>query len=190
MAALFELWGADYVPARGPACDQASSQQLRCLTLQKSSIGELRSLNRPVDLELIANNGERYRVLLTGLDDTHASVLIAGVRERISIADLTHYSYGEHLMLFRPAINDSAGSLFEGARGPSVIWLRTTLQAVAKVDLSGNEPDLFDAALTNAIRDYQRDRGLFVDGIVGDRTLINLQTDVGLIGVSLKSGMH
>ena len=147
-------------------------------------------LNRPVDLELLTSDGRTYHLLLAGLSDRHAIVWAGDAMERIDIADLTLYTFGEQLLLFRPAIPDAAGSLSEGARGPGVIWLRTSLESVLNRPLPGDEPDLFDASLTAAVGDYQRNRGLFVDGIVGDRTLIHLQTDVGLVGVSLKTGMH
>ena len=190
MAGLFRLWGADYSPAEGPACDQAVSQQLQCLTLRNTSIGEIRSLNRPVNLEIVAGGGERHRLLLSGLDDAHAIVWLDGTGTRIEIADLTQYAYGEQFLLFRPAIADQAESLAVGARGPSVIWLRTTLNSIGDLELSGDDPELFDASLDAAVRNYQADSGLFVDGVVGDRTLINLQSDIGLTGVSLKTGMR
>jgi general secretion pathway protein A len=189
-AALFELWGAAYSPAAGPACEQARLQQLRCLTLVNSSIGELRVLNRPVGLELLTSTDQQHHVLLAGLGEKHAVVWVGDAMERIDIADLTLFTYGQQLLLFRPAITDEAGSLTEGARGPGVIWLRTSLASILGKAIETGEPDLFDAGLKASVMDYQRARGLFVDGVVGDRTLINLQSDIGLVGVSLKSGMH
>lgn len=189
-AALFTLWGADYSAAEADACAQAEAQQLRCLTLRNSSLGELRALNRPVDLELLTSDGRTHHLLLAGLSDKHAIVWAGDAMERIEIAELTLFSFGEQLLLFRPAIPDPAGSLSEGARSPGVIWLRTSLESIFDDPLPSDEPDLFDAVLTAAVEDYQRNRGLFVDGVVGDRTLIHLQTDIGLVGVSLKTGMH
>jgi general secretion pathway protein A len=189
-SALFTLWGADYSATAADACAQAETQQLRCLTLRNSSLGELRALNRPVDLELLTGDGQTHHLLLAGLGEKHAIVWAGDTMERIDIADLTLFTFGEQLLLFRPAIQDAPGSLSEGARGPGVIWLRTSLESVFDRSLPSDEPDLFDAALTAAVEEYQRIRGLFVDGVVGDRTLINLQTDIGLFGVSLKTGMH
>lgn len=188
--ALFTLWDAEYSTAGADACAQAEAQQLRCLTLRNSSLGELRALNRPVDLELVTSDGRTPHLLLAGLSEKHAVVWAGDTMERIDIADLTLFNFGEQLLLFRPAIPDAAGSLTEGARGPGVIWLRTSLESIFDRPLPSDEPDLFDATLAAAVKDYQRNRRLFVDGVVGDRTLINLQTDIGLVGVSLKTGMH
>jgi murein L,D-transpeptidase YcbB/YkuD len=110
--------------------------------------------------------------------------------ESIAVADLTLYSYGEQLVLFRPAITETAESLAEGARGPDVIWLRTSLESISGTTIPADEPDLFDAGLKTAVMDFQHARGLFVDGVVGDRTLAILQSEIGLTGVSLKAGMH
>jgi len=189
-AALFRLWGADYSPAQAAVCDQADAQQLRCLRLRNSSISELRKLNRPVRLELLTGAGTRHHLLLHGLDETHAIVGIAGSSERIAIAELTLFTYGEQLLLFRPAIADEAGSLSEGARGPGVIWLRTSLGSIADSVLASDQPDLFDAGLAAAVRAFQRDHGLFVDGVVGDRTLVSIQSAIGLNSVPLKPRVY
>jgi general secretion pathway protein A len=186
---LFALWGADYAgTSEVRACDQAESQGLKCLTLTGGSISELAKINRPAMLELKTADGTRHHVVLLGLDESHALVSIAASRERIPISELAAFTHGVHVVLFRPAIRDESGTLAQGARGPGVIWLRTTLDSIGYQVGDGGEPDLFDAALEAAVRDYQRDRRLFVDGVVGDRTLISLQSDIGIIGVSLESG--
>jgi general secretion pathway protein A len=190
LSALFQLWGVDYSPAAGPACTQAAAAGLRCLTLRNSSIGELRALNRPVSLELLTNGGAPQHLLLAGLGDKYAVVVIGNTTERIPIADLTQHAFGEQLLLFRPAITDDAESLAEGTSGAGVIWLRATLESIYGTAIPAEEAFSFDAALKTAIMNYQRNRGLTVDGVVGDRTLISLQTDIGLVGVSLKAGMY
>jgi general secretion pathway protein A len=188
-AALFALWDASYSAAAGPACDQAEAEGLRCLRLTSASLGELRAIDRPAMLELATPKGPRHLVL-AGLDETRALVVIAGHRERIPIAELTLFGYADELVLFRPAIGYEDGALTEGARGPGVIWLRTSLASLGHGSAESEEPDLFDAALAGAVGDFQRERGLAVDGVLGERTLIGLQTDIGLVGVSLEAGMH
>jgi general secretion pathway protein A len=187
---LFGLWAADYSVGGGPACDQATAQGLRCFRLSGGSISELRAIDRPAMLELATPKGSRHHLVLLGLDDTHALVSIAGTRRRIPISDLTLFTHGEQLVLFRPAISDESGSLAEGARGAGVVWLRASLASIGQDPGQSGEPDLFDSGLAAVVADYQRAHGLLVDGVVGDRTLISLQSDIGLVGVSLKSGMH
>jgi len=129
-------------------------------------------------------------VLLTGLDAEHATVEVAGESRLIAIAELTHYDFGEHLMLWRPAIGGETGALAEGARGAGVVWLRTVLAELGHAAPAGADPDLFDAGLAAAVRDFQRAQGIFVDGVVGDHTLIQLQSEIGLVSVRLDQGMR
>ena len=184
-ADLFRAWDAGYA-GDGNVCEQAAAQALRCLRLDGGSISEIRALNRPVRLELVTRDGTRRHLLLTGLDAAKATVRVDGSERQIAIADLTHYGFGEHLLLWRPAVN---GSLAAGAQGPAVIWLRNTLGSISGSDLSAAEPDQFDAVLTEAVRSFQDSHGLFADGVVGDRTLISIQSAIGLIGVRLKPGL-
>ncbi|HUF73373.1 MAG TPA: AAA family ATPase [Gammaproteobacteria bacterium] len=187
---LFTLWGASYSAQAGPACDQAEAQGLKCLRSSSGSFGELRAIDRPALLELATPKGAPHQVLLVGLDETEAMVSVGGALQRVPVAELTLFTTGDPLVLFRPAIAGEEGPLAEGARGPGVIWLRTSLASLGHVTPGSEEPDLFDTALASALGDYQRDREFVVDGVLGDRTLISLQTDIGLVGVSLKAGMR
>jgi general secretion pathway protein A len=58
-----------------------------------------------------------------------------------------------------------------GSRGPAVDWLRARLSLPAGDDAS------YDAATAEAVRDFQRARGLPVDGVAGPETLIALAGD-------------
>jgi general secretion pathway protein A len=186
-ASLFRLWNANYVAGGASVCDQATAQGLRCLRLNGSSVSELRELDRPVRLELLTKDGGRSHLLLTGLDAHQASVRLAGSERKIDIDELTLYRFGEHLLLWRPAIDDESGALTTGARGPAVVWLRTALQDIAGTALGSDEPDVFDELLAAAVRKFQSNHGLFADGVVGDRTLISIQSEIGLVGVPLNS---
>ncbi|HMB73748.1 MAG TPA: AAA family ATPase [Gammaproteobacteria bacterium] len=183
---LLSLWGI--VPSgEATACDEAEAHELRCLSLDGGSLGEIRELKRPVRLELRDHGGRRHHVVVLGLDETHADLWIGGSRNRVAIADLTHFAFGDELLLFRPAIAEESGSLAEGARGPGVVWLRICLEDLGLDGIGSDDPDFFDATLTAAVKAYQGERGLYVDGVVGDRTLVSLQSELGLIGVSLES---
>jgi murein L,D-transpeptidase YcbB/YkuD len=78
-------------------------------------------------------------------------------------------------------------SLVEGARGSAVIWLRTALEDISGESLDSNEPDLFDAALAEAVSRYQHDQGMTASGAADELTIARLQADIHLVGVSLGS---
>lgn len=72
-------------------------------------------------------------------------------------------------------------TLEEGARGPRVARLRTRLAASGDLGSGGEaegDPDAFDGELARAVRAFQRRHGLDVDGAVGARTTLALNTPV------------
>ncbi len=176
-ARLFALWGAHYDPARGDPCAQAAAQKLRCLTEPHGSIGELRTLNRPAILTLRDTAGAEHRVLLSGLGYADARLWIGGKPLDASISALTNAWYGRQTLLWRPAA--SGTELRPGIRSPDVAWLRRSLAQIEGRALDGAPSPLYDAALEAKVRDYQRQRNLAVDGIVGARTEIAMASDLG-----------
>ena len=185
LATLLALWDLEATSNALPPCDYAATQLLRCLTLRNAPLGELRQLNRPIALELADGSDAIHYVVLLGLDESHARLAIGDRIEHLPIAELSLFGFGEQVLLFRPAIPDAAGALQQGAVGPGVVWLRTTLASIGGENPVSAEPTLFDAELTAQVRQYQQQRGLVVDGVVGDRTLLSLQNDIDLIGVAL-----
>lgn len=190
LEALFSQWlTGEAVPA-GNACQQAEAVALRCMELNNPSLSELRQLNRPAMLEWAATDGTARHLLLLALDDNEATVWTDGAVTRIAAAELEQATFTRSVLVFRPAISESNTALSEGERGPSVIWLRASLESLADARIPAAEPDLFDSALADAVRDFQRAHGLPADGRVGDPTLARLQAEIGLIGVPLHPGMN
>ncbi|WP_045746016.1 N-acetylmuramoyl-L-alanine amidase [Actinoplanes rectilineatus] len=59
-------------------------------------------------------------------------------------------------------------SIRRGETGPAVSEIRSILVGLEL--LGSAEPDVFDEALESAVRAFQQDRGLGIDGMVGDET--------------------
>jgi general secretion pathway protein A len=186
---LFNRWHATYDPSRGTACSQAATQQLQCMFLSGGSISELRRLNRPAMLTLTDDNGSKHHVVMTalGYDDVELS---AGDRsERVEIAELTHYWFGQDLLLWKP-LGPESEDLVLGARGPAVRWLRESLAKVLDEPVASADPELFDEGLAERVREFQRRQRLEVDGIVGTRTIIALQSALALPDVPMLSQVN
>ena len=176
-AELFRTWGANYDPLRGEPCEQARSQQLACLFRDQGSIGQLRMLNRPAILTLVDLEGEAHDVLMTGLGYSEAR-LSAGNREAtVDLSELTHYWFGDHLLLWRPALAGTR-AVSPGMRGAEVVWLRESLARARGEELTGEVSPVYDAQLEAEVRRYQRERMLTVDGIVGSMTQLALSADL------------
>jgi general secretion pathway protein A len=173
---LFGLWRIQYVPAGVDPCSQASTQGLQCLN-QRGSFGQLRLYNRPAILILNDDTGSSHQVVLTALDDEHASILMGGGSHEISLGELSRYWFGDFVMLWRPGTSQ-VKSLSQGMRGDDVRWLRQSLQRVEGTRSDGPVSDVFDADLNKLVCDFQRQHRLTVDGIAGVQTQIVLASAV------------
>jgi general secretion pathway protein A len=187
-SALFGQWGLDPVGNEREACAGARASGLQCLKLDNPSLGEVSELGRPAALELVSEEGSSRHLLLLGLSRTDAVVWIDGAVSRLPVEQLAGANLASALMLFRPAVATNDEPLAAGARGPSVIWLRTSLEGLAGRKIATTEPDLFDAALSAAVQDFERARDLPADGIVDHRTLMRLQSEIGLVEIRLQLG--
>jgi hypothetical protein len=188
LQALFTQWGLGAAGTESQACAEAEANDLRCLELESPQLSDLHELDRPATLELIGADGLGRHLLLLGLSGTHAMIWVDGVADRVTIEELAGARFSRSLMLFRPAITTSDMPLIEGARGPSVIWLRASLESLGHEQIASSEPDVFDAALAAVVGEFQRTHGLLpADGVVGDRTLARLQSAIGLVEVALNS---
>jgi general secretion pathway protein A len=173
---LFGIWRIQYVPAGVDPCSQASNQGLECLN-QRGSFGQLRLYNRPAILVLSDNAGASHQVVLTALDDEHATVQLGGSSHDVSIGELSRYWFGDFVMLWRPGTSQ-VKSLSQGMKGDDVRWLRQSLQRVEGEHSNGPVSDVFDEDLSKLVRDFQRQHRLTVDGIAGVQTQIVLASAV------------
>jgi general secretion pathway protein A len=176
-ATLFSLWGIDY--DRGPmrACKQAEAHKLYCL-FQRGSLSQVRSLDRPVILTLRDSGSNEHQLVLAGLDDEQAILAIGQQEYRIPTAELGRYWFGEYLLVWRPETGE-VKSYFPGMRDANIPWIRSSLSAIQGQPASPLDSELFDEALEERVRQYQRDRRLNVDGLVGQQTQIAMNTDLG-----------
>ena len=173
---LFGLWRIQYVPAGVDPCSQASNQGLECLN-QRGSFGQLRLYNRPAILVITDERGASHQVVLTALDDEHASIDVGDGNHPVTLGELSRYWFGDFVMLWRPGTSQ-VKALSQGMRGDDVRWLRQSLQRVEGGHSDGPVSDVFDADLGKLVRDFQRQHRLTVDGIAGVQTQIVLASAV------------
>ncbi len=67
-------------------------------------------------------------------------------------------------------------------RHEDVRWLRESLATIQGKPVVPMDSELFDQELEIRVRDYQRDRRLTVDGLVGYQTQIAINTDLDRAG--------
>ena len=67
-------------------------------------------------------------------------------------------------------------------RHADIRWLRESLAAIQGEPVVPMDSELFDQDLESRVRDYQRQRRLTVDGLVGYQTQIAINTDLNQAG--------
>ena len=179
---LFSLWSVELPASVEPDfCDFAIQYGLLCMQ-EEGNWNTLRQYNRPVILQLVAADGRRVPVVLQYLDDSIAEVIVDNELYRLAIEQVERSWYGDYTLLLQVP---PGGRLFlkMGDQGPVVSWLRLQLERAQGVSLPAADPLVFDFALQKQVLEFQRNHGLEADGIVGENTIIHLNTASGREGV-------
>ncbi len=175
---LFETWRLDFDPEAGPACEQASANALRCIA-DRASLAELLLLDRPAIITLRDLAGESHQVLLSAHDGGDVLLKIPDGELLLPRSDLDRFWFGEYLLLWRPPNNQSV-SFVPGMNSEGILWLRQSLTAILGRDIPPADSTRFDENLEIQVRNYQQARRLTVDGLVGQKTQMMINTDLGL----------
>ena len=171
---LFGLWNVRYVVGNTDPCAQAAKQGLECF-VQRGSLAQLRIYNRPAILLLNDDLGAAHQVVLSGLTDENARILLAAKTHDVGIAELSRYWFGDFIILWKPPVADPKPLTF-GMKGEEVRWLRQNLQQLKGVPVNQPVSDVYDAELGTLVRNFQREHRLQVDGVAGLQTLVVLNS--------------
>ena len=173
MELLSKRWSKDYRAANGTTpCERARNAGLTCYR-GNSQLAQLRQLDHPVILKLKNNSGaERYAVLVRA-NATSATFELQAETFNIAPSELAPFWHGEYLLLWnKPEI--SANSIVPGAQGIAVTWLAHALDRIEGKSSEDGDVAIYDEALGARVRAFQKRRGLIVDGLIGERTLIHI----------------
>ena len=174
--ALLRRWGSDALGA-----DLLSSAQLvellentgfSVLQLDGTSLERLRAIDRPALIVLEPIDEAPRTLLLAQLDaDTALLEGLGGEALRVPADELARYWSGGALVAFRDHATLPT-LLGPGDRGPPVRWLQESL---AQLGFYAGEPNgNFGASTAAAVRAFQAEESLYVDGFVGPLTKIRL----------------
>jgi general secretion pathway protein A len=182
-ATLLELWElAPPGPGTQP-CRYVTGHGLRC-EHQLGSWTLLRAFNRPAILDLVDSTGSSHQVVVTALDDAHATVRAGSESRVVALGEIDRYWFGEFLLLWRP-YPGAETLMLPGTRSEGVRWLRGALVGLqGGADPSGDLAH-YDDALIERVRTFQREQGLKADGKAGLQTLIALSTVLNQAGTPL-----
>jgi general secretion pathway protein A len=178
-AHLFEIWKAPFDPKGARPCEQALAQGLECLA-DKGTVAQLKLLNRPAILSLVAPDGTEHQAVVAALGETSARLEAGGAAFEAELLELERVWYGQFLLLWRPPV-PMARLLKPGMRGAEVSWLRQGLATVRGEAAAGGS-DLYDRELQRRVEEFQRSHRLAVDGIAGEQTQVLLDALIGAPG--------
>jgi general secretion pathway protein A len=179
---LLRFWQANYVEGADDACTQAQQQGLECVSL-RSSLAQLRELNRPAVLILSDAERHTHQVVLTALQSDAATLQIGTNTAQVAIADLSAWWFGDLVLMWRPAA-PTVNSLAAGARGPAVRELRNRLTRWGGAVAISSSME-FDAELTRMVEEFQKAHHLTADGIAGLDTQLLLDSELAAPGSPL-----
>ena len=177
--ALFSYWDVRYADLTGDtACKRATSANLNCI-FGKAGWNNIRRYNRPAVLEIINASGKRKQVVVLSMQGKQVNLSVGGIIVSATTDEIDPFWYGNYLLLWRPP---PAGSnvLREGLISADVGWLRQQLDQIEGKSVLANEKVKleFDSNLKWRVMEFQRVRGLDVDGVVGRETMIEINTAV------------
>lgn len=172
---LLEHWGiaAADLPGRR-LCERAASAGLNCLE-GKGTWNTLRGYNRPAILRLRDGAGGVFHVVAAALEGDAVTIELGSQEADFPITEVDRFWYGDFVMLWRPPVA-GVRIIRPGMAGSEVEWLREVLDRLQGVSepLPVGDPAFYDAVLVERVKEFQRSRGLTVDGIVGTETLLHL----------------
>lgn len=188
-ATLFEIWDVEYASGPRTACDQARDAGLACHA-QRSSWSGLQQLDRPAVLRLVDVDGNAHDVVLVSADSEQAELSIGGVIVKRNVADIGEVWFGNFTILWRPP-SSATTALATGFKSPQVLWLRQSLASIdARYETDNSGSDEFDDALETAVRRFQQDHRLAVDGLAGQQTQIVINSLLAADGSPRLSPQH
>jgi general secretion pathway protein A len=169
LLARWQLPSGETESAIAATCPPVLAAGVYCLR-GRTTLDALIAQDRPALLHLRTGSRETW-ALLEGADARQVRLRLGNDRVAVDRIALQQLWDGDHAALWRaPAFLADAPR--PGRQGEATDWVRARLQPRYLTAQAG--PSVFDAAMEEAVRRFQRDHGLTSDGVVGPATLMAL----------------
>ncbi|RJX31176.1 MAG: AAA family ATPase [Desulfurivibrio sp.] len=173
--ALLASWGIAHVPRDlASANAMAEAQNLRYL-YQEGSFNSLLEINSPAILTLYDNHGERFYATILSFDGQSVELAFGTEHKRVSIEDLKTHWKGEYCLLWEKP-EEYVAAIKPENHAARVEWLDKKLALIQKRPASDKTPVRYDDVLVSQVKQFQFERNLVPDGIVGPLTIIHLNS--------------
>ncbi|MEN8175830.1 MAG: AAA family ATPase [Pseudomonadota bacterium] len=175
-AAVFQSWGLGSLPpAAVSPCDQAEDQGLRCLQ-EEGDMTDLTAINLPTVIPLRGEDGGWRDVAVLAFDRENVVLGFDDQRASFPRTELDTAWRRGFVVLWRPPVEVPDLLVGPGDHGEAVLWVRERLQQITGQEIGGDDPLAYDERLERMVRMFQMFNRLEPDGIVGERTLLRLNT--------------
>ncbi len=173
MSTLLRLWSRDYKSASGIApCDRANALKLACYS-GTSSLAQLTRMNHPAILKLKSARDDEVYAVLARIDGTELELRFDEQIFTASPTELSSFWTGEYLLVWdKPAIGTAL--IGPGMQGIGVNWLRGALDRIDKSPSPAENVLVFDIALSERVKAFQKKSRVPADGLVGEQTMIQI----------------
>lgn len=160
-------------------CSDVSSSDYHCEKRFATSWQDLKAFNRPTVITLI-NPAKliRYAIILF-INDTEATLYSGSELHTVNLESLGKLWTGDFIFVWKPPAHYK-GRISKGDSGPMVDWLATQFSRIdgQKENLTDN---LFNESLRKRVKIFQSEHQLSVDGVVGLKTLLVLNEQLGVV---------
>lgn len=160
-------------------CLKQAQKGLSCFEGRVWAWDQLAAIDRPLALEMITPGGISAEILLLGVEGQTAWVLTdEGVFQVSRLDELVPLWTGQYRFFWRPPqgyeLSLTPGQESEVVATVAQMFARLDAQPLPLADRR------FNRALQQRVRLFQREHGLVDDGVIGVRTLIKLNDQLGI----------
>ena len=166
--ALLGRWGVEAQGGTGAQlCQQLPAHELHCMS-RSGSWQALRNAGHPALLYIVGPEGRRLALVLHSLEQDQATLAAGDRTVQLPVTRLQEAWFGDYALVWQ-ALPGGATLLRAGDSGAAVRWVREQLQVPAQT-----AAEFFDDGLQAAVLEFQRHHRLEADGVVGPRTILQL----------------
>jgi general secretion pathway protein A len=169
------LWGISL--PEGEPCQAARKENLHCYK-SSGGLAEIRQLDRPAILSMRDDTNKTYYALLIGLTNASAVLRIGSTDHSVTLVALGRRFRGDFTTLWR-APHTYRDTVSRGDRGADVDWLAAQMAKMNGIRQSVASR-AFDQTMAMQVREFQSAQGLEVDGVVGPKTFMHLNSFAGV----------
>lgn len=176
--ALFTYLGLPLAANTRP-CGKNGKSTLQCEKISARTWSEIAEINRPVILTMATPEKFAAYVILIGMDQEKALVLTEENKKTVvPLAQLGDAWTGDIFYLWKKP-SDFSEDLALGDTSPTIAWLG---QQFAKLDRQNDSlsDDLYNLALNERVKLFQRTKGLQADGVINQATLMKVNDSLSI----------